>query len=80
LVKWCVLPYKECTWESPKALQDDDKINKYKRQMDRILKSPKTCNPPSMDDYTLNSPTTVPTFKNGLQLMNYQLAGLRWVS
>ena len=38
LVKWHSLPYRECTWETAKDLQDEAKIAEYKARIARLNK------------------------------------------
>ncbi len=44
-----------------------------------LIQYPKTCTLPLAENYRPNTPTKVPVYKTGHQLMNFQLAGLRWV-
>lgn len=74
LVKWCDLPYTDCTWESAADLKDDEKIAQFHK-----WNTPPAHTNTSGRPISQWAPLNDPTFKNDNKLRKYQLEGLNWL-
>ena len=72
LVKWTNLGYDSCTWETD---VDDESLRAYEAR-NTPKKRPKFVKPPASDYVKLD---TNPVYKNGMELLEYQLEGLNWL-
>ena len=75
LVKWCGLPYDECTWEL-EADVDTAKIETYKRYNRRKPNKKGLDRPPLSQWRKLDHPQK---FKNDTLLREYQVEGVSWL-
>lgn len=84
LVKWCMLPYCEATWEKKETLlalpDGPDKLAEYGRRPSLETRR-QTCKPPGWrpDRADHQNLTESPKYKNDNVLRPYQLEGLNWL-
>nr|XP_018668181.1 chromodomain-helicase-DNA-binding protein 1 [Ciona intestinalis]XP_026690760.1 chromodomain-helicase-DNA-binding protein 1 [Ciona intestinalis] len=80
-VKWCGLPYSECTWEEESLIKEfQDEINAFEMRQDN------PCIPKRDCKVLRQRPRFVPMsrqpdwFQGKLQLRDYQLQGVNWLA
>ena len=81
-VKWQSLPYETSTWENATDINDDKKIELY-RKLQREGRYPRKIIP-TPDSFTVQGEnwqgySDSPVFENGNQLREYQLQGMSWL-
>ncbi|XP_032875675.1 chromodomain-helicase-DNA-binding protein 7 isoform X2 [Amblyraja radiata] len=75
LVKWCSLPYEECTWEQ-KLETDQGKIEEF-QQLQAVPPRTEHMERPLPEFWTKLEHSR--DYKNGNQLREYQLEGVNWL-
>ncbi|KDO20330.1 hypothetical protein SPRG_13475 [Saprolegnia parasitica CBS 223.65] len=75
-VKWKALGYESCTWEQAEDFHDDHAVALYHAFNRPLLRSPKVRKASSFRPYGDKIPAT---FKGGMNLREYQVAGLNWL-
>ncbi|XP_078487600.1 chromodomain-helicase-DNA-binding protein 1 [Ciona intestinalis] len=80
-VKWCGLPYSECTWEEESLIKEfQDEINAFEMRQDNPCVPKRDCK------VLRQRPRFVPMsrqpdwFQGKLQLRDYQLQGVNWLA
>lgn len=81
LVKWCNLPYCECTWEKSTDINDDHQKKEFEKRKEvgekrkEIIPKSKRPKPEKFQEISEGDIK----FKDDLQLRGYQLEGLNWL-
>ncbi|OQR85660.1 chromodomain protein [Achlya hypogyna] len=75
-VKWKALGYEACTWEQAEDFHDDQAVALYHAFNRPLLRTPKVRKASNFRPYGDKIPAT---FKGGMELRPYQLAGLNWL-
>ncbi|XP_069477199.1 chromodomain-helicase-DNA-binding protein 7 isoform X2 [Ambystoma mexicanum] len=75
LVKWCSLPYEDCTWEVNEDI-DQVKIDEYEALKAREPAAERVERPPA-DEWKKSESSRV--YKNDNNLREYQLEGVNWL-
>ena len=81
LIKWCNLPYDQCTWETLEDIGEEESAKQRKAFEDRkAISAPIRYVPePNVEPSQFKKIEEPPTNPAGLKLRDYQLDGLNWL-